>query len=1180
MKKPDSTANTIRRIRDLPICISVTFLNHKSMNNKNKKTKWTTKKTKILFFVSLFFLFFSETEAMPLPNYAQKQSFTINFENKTIQEVFTYIEHNSEFVFLFYADILDTRRKVNVSVKNESIQALLNQILNDTPITYEIKDRQIILVNKAKQPVQETPSVTKTQEQKKVTGKVVDETGEALPGVAIQVKGTPRGVSTDIDGSFSIDVKSTDVLIFSCIGMEDQSIAVENKSNFLIKLHEKSDLLDEVTVVAFAKQKKESVIASISTVKPSELRVPSSNLTTSFAGKIAGVIAYQRTGEPGEDNAQFFIRGVTSFGTGKVDPLILIDGVEMTTEDLSRITTDDIASFSIMKDANATALYGARGANGVILVTTKEGHEGVVRVQFRAEGAYSSPTEQIDFSDPVTYMKLHNNAVQTRRPGTRLPYDEKKINYTERGIDPVRYPANDWQNLLFDKNTFNQRYNLNISGGGKTAHYYIAASYTKDNGIIKMDKRQNFNNNISIRKYSLRSNINVNLTKTTEAIVRLSGVFDDQQGPLDGGTDLYNKAVHANPVYFLPFYEPDAANMQTKHILFGNTASGTYLNPYADMLKGYKSNDRSSMYVQFELKQNLDFITEGLSARGMFNINRFAQLEVKRQYKPFFYTLSPNIIGSDDYILEPLNPDNGTDYLDYVPGGKKMENTMYFEGALQYSTTIAKKHSISGLMVFTLREKKNNSYETLQLSLPSRNLGLAGRATYSYEDRYFVEVNFGYNGSERFSQHERWGFFPSAGLGWIVSNEAFMKPCKDFITKLKLKATYGLVGNDEIGDSEDRFYYLSNLNMSNGDRGISFGDDYGYNRPGISISRYEDPYITWEISRKSNFGLELNIKNSLELQVDYFMDNKSQILQKREDVPTTMGLQATPKANIGKAAGRGVEISVDYNKSFNKNLWAIIRGNFTYATNEFRMYEEPDYSNTPWRSHMGQKIKQQWGYVAERLFLDEEEVKNSPVQAFGEYGAGDIKYKDINMDGRIDENDQVPIGYPTDPEIIYGFGLSLGYKSFDFSCFFQGSAHSAFWISPDNIAPFVSGKSEWGTTNRALLQTIADDHWSENNRNVYAFWPRLSAEPINNNNQKSTWWMRDGSFLRLKNIEVGYTFPKEWVKKCYAQNLRLYASASNVFQLRKFKMWDPEQAGNAFNYPLQRVINFGVSLEF
>lgn len=1013
------------------------------------------------------------------------------------------------------------------------------------------------------------------QEQVLVKGKVIEaETGEPLPGVSILIQNSTRGVITDIDGTFEIRVVPSDKLVFSFLGMESQTIEVGDKTFIDVSMHPMVSELDEVTVVAFGKQKKESVVSSITTVAPTELQVPSSNLTTAFAGRIAGLISYQRSGEPGQDNAQFFIRGITSFGTGKRDPLILIDGVEMTSEDLSRLTADDIASFSVMKDANATALYGARGANGVILVTTKEGREGEVKVQFRAEGSFSSPTENIKFADPVTYMKLHNEAVRTRSPGVRLPYDEKKINYTERGIDPIRYPAVDWQDLLFDKNTFNQRYNLNISGGGKIARYYIAASYAIDNGIIKVDKRQNFNNNIKLKKYSLRSNVNVNLTPTTEAIVRLNGVFDDYQGPLDGGTDLYHKAVSANPVYFLPYYEPDEANIFTKHILFGNYGSGGYMNPYAEMLKGYRSDDRSSMYVQFELKQKLDFITEGLFARAMFNINRFAQLEVKRQYQPFFYTLAPQIGNSKDYQLIALNPDSGTDYLDYLPGEKKMENSMYFEGALQYNKSFAKKHALSGMLVFTLRELKNNTYNTLQLSLPHRNAGLAGRATYGYDDRYLLEANFGYNGSERFAKNERWGFFPSFGLGWIVTNEKFMAPYLNTFSKIKLKATYGLVGNDAIGPAEDRFFYLSNLNMSDDGRGISFGDTYSYYRPGISISRYEDPYITWEVSRKANYGVELNLWNSLEIQADYFTEKRSNILQTRSDIPSTMGLQATPRANIGKASGRGIDISVDYSKIFNKDFWTVIRGNFTYATSEFLVYEEPDYASIgiPWRSHVSQKLSQRWGYIAERLFVDDEEVKNSPVQSFGEYGAGDIKYKDINKDGCIDEKDLVPIGYPTTPEIIYGFGLSAGYRNFDFSCFFQGSGRSSFWIDPGATGPFIG--------ERALLQVIADSHWSEANRDIYAFWPRLSDTEISNNNQTSTWWMRDGSFLRLKSLEIGYRFPDNISKLIHSKNARIYASGSNLFQIRKFKLWDPEQAGNPFNYPLQRVINIGLNIEF
>jgi TonB-linked SusC/RagA family outer membrane protein len=1018
-----------------------------------------------------------------------------------------------------------------------------------------------------------------------IKGKVIDQDGNALPGTAVVVQGTTVGATTNDEGDYILNnVSAGSILEFMLVGYVTQQIKITgDRTTINAILLEESESLEDVTIVAFGQQKKESVLASITTVNPSELKVPSSNLTTALAGRIAGLISYQRTGEPGQDNAQFFIRGVTTFGTGKVDPLILIDGVEMTSDDLARLTTDDIASFSIMKDANATALYGARGANGVILVTTKEGREGKVRVQFRAEGSYSAPTETVRLTDPVTYMKLHNEAVRTRYYMAELPYRNEKIVNTERGIDPVRYPAVDWLDMLFNDHTFNQRYNLNVSGGGAVARYYIAASYAKDNGIINVDKRNNFNSNINIDKYVLRANVNVNLTKTTEAIVRLHGAFDDYSGPLDGGADLYKKAMNANPVYFLPFYEPDKANVATNHILFGNI-NPTYLNPYAEMVKGYKSNDRSNMLAQFELKQNFDFITEGLSARAMFNVSRYSLLAIKNAYKPFFYTVNT---ASNEYTLAPLNPDGGTDYLEVLSSDKTVTSSMYFEGALQYNRTFADKHSVSGLMVYTLRESLNGKTTSVQIGLPHRNLGLAGRLTYGYANRYFFEANFGYNGSERFAENERFGFFPSIGGGWIVSNEAFMEPLKKVISKLKLKATYGLVGNDAIGDDNDRFFYLSELKMSDDDKKFSFGDEYSNTRPGISISRYADPQITWEISRKTNLAFELNLWNSLEIQMDYFTEKRSKILQKRTDIPTTMGLQADPSSNVGKANGSGIDLSVDYSKTFSKNFWAIVRGNFTYASSKYELYDEPDYVDTPWRLHRGQKISQQYGYIAERLFLDENEVQNSPRQMFDSYRAGDIKYKDINGDMQIDQNDQVPIGFPTTPEIIYGFGVSVGYQNIDFSCFFQGSARSSFWIDAEQSAPFINRSDEEVdkllhdfTTHRAMLQYWADDHWSEDDKNVYALWPRLQESRNKNNLQRSTWFMRDGTFLRLKTMEIGYTLPQQWTKAINIQNIRLYLSGNNLLVFSKFKMWDPEMAGNGLAYPIQRVFNVGVNIEF
>lgn len=1159
------------------------------MNNNIKKTKWIIKKTKILFFVSLFLLYLPTTEAIPLSNYAQTQNFTINFEKKTIQEVFTYIEQNSEFVFLFYADILDTNKKVNVSVKNESIQAILNQILKNTQVTYEIKDRQIILVKKAKQSDPATPAVTKTQQQKKVTGKVVDETGESLPGVAIQVKGTPRGVTTDIDGSFSIDVKNTDVLVFTYLGMEDQSVTVDKKNVLTIVMKTKADELEGVEVVAFAKQKKESVLGAISTIKPAELKIPSSNLTTSFAGRIAGVISYQRSGEPGQDNAEFFIRGVTTFGTGKADPLILIDNIELSANDLARVSPDDIASFSVLKDATATALYGARGANGVILVTTKEGKEGKVSVSFRIENSLSAPVKEVELSDPLTFMKLHNESVRTRDPLGDLPYLDSEIAAREEGRNPYVYPVVDWKKMLIKDYTMNQRGNLSLSGGGKVARYYVALTYSRDNGILKSDPENNFDNNIQINKYSVRSNVNLNLTKTTELGVRVSGTFDDSQSPqsvggMSGGQSMYNNAIKASPVLFPAFYKPDKANMHTKHILFGNYGqSFNYMNPYAEMLKGYTQAQRTVINAQLELKQNLEIITEGLKFRLMGNVTRNSSFDMSRGYNPFYYSIGAYDKMTDIYKLNALNPDVGTDYLNFKEGGKGVSGSLYLESSLSYDRVFNDIHSISGMLVYMARESLDANAGSLEKSLPSRNLGLSGRFTYGLLDRYYTEFNFGYNGSERFDKNNRWGFFPSAGLGWVVSKEGFWEDSflSKYVQMLKFKGSYGIVGNDNIAD--DRFFYLSQVNMNDDKKKHSFGTEFNESSNGITISRYADPKIGWEISHKLNLGFETKLFNSLEIQAEYFHEKRTNILQERADIPSLIGLQVQPKANIGEALGGGVDISVDYNKIINKDLWITARGNFTYASSEFSIYEEPDYSmTTPWKSKVGQKLSQKYGLIAERLFIDEQDVLNSPRQQFGDYMAGDIKYKDINNDGLIDNQDEVPIGYPTTPEIIYGFGISAGYKDFDFSCFFQGSARSSFWIDPEAITPFVNSidKNIGKIGNNAVMKFIEEDHWSETDPNAYALWPRLSSYAVGNNNKRSTWWMRNGNFLRLKSAEVGYTLPAQAANKIKMANLRVYLSGSNLFCLSNFKLWDPEMGGNGLGYPVQRVFNVGLQVSF
>ena len=1103
------------------------------------------------------------------------QHITLSIQNGTVRQVLKEIENQCDMVFMYDYSRMNLNKLISIKANNEPLEAVLKRITQETDLSYEIVGRQIVLSPK---PIV-TPDKTGIMQQGiRIVGTVFDNNGELLPGVSVVIRGTTTGINTDANGEFNITVPDdTSVLIFSYIGYKPQEVTVGAKRILVVIMQEDVAELEEVVVVAFGKQRKESVVSSITTVRTGDLKVPSSNLTTALTGRIAGLISYQRSGEPGQDNADFFVRGITSFGTGKVNPLILIDGVELSTEDLSRLNTDDIASFSVMKDANATALYGARGANGVILVTTKEGSEGKARFSVRFENSLSAPTKEVELADPITYMLLGNEAVRTRDPLGVIPYSNEKIANTGRG-NPYVYPATDWRKLMFKDYTMNQRLNMNISGGGKIARYYVAASFNKDNGILNVDKRNNFNNNIDLRKYLLRSNVNINVTPTTELIVRLHGTFDDYTGPLDGGTGVYNKVMRTNPVLFPAYFPIDKAHEYTQHILFGNTTGANYINPYADMVRGYRDASTTLVLAQLELKQDLGFLLKGLSARGLFNTTRYSYFDVSRYYNPFYYRIGSYDKYTDIYKLTELNPTGGTEYLNYSEGQKDVSSTVYFEAAVQYDNTFADDHTVSSLLVFTGREELRGNAGDLQLSLPYRNLGLSGRLTYSFKNTYFIEGNFGYNGSERFDKNHRWGFFPSIGAGYLISNETFWEQLQQTVSKLKLKATYGLVGNDAIGSDRDRFFYLSNVNLNDGGRGMSFGSEWSYYRSGVSFSRYEDPNITWETAYKQNYGIEIGLFDKIEILADYFRENRTSILQSRASIPSTMGLQATPQSNIGEAFASGVDMSVDYTQSFASDFWLAARGNFTYATSEYRVYEEPDYSlTTPWRSHVGQKLSQQWGLIAERLFIDEADVSNSPRQAYGEYMAGDIKYKDINMDGLIDDRDRVPIGYPTTPEIIYGFGFSLGYKHLDLSAFFQGSTYSSFWIDVPSVTPFAN-TTDGVISQNALMKVIADNHWSEDYRNPRAFWPRLSSRVVDNNAQRNTWFMCDGTFFRLKTAELGYTLPPSLTRKIRIEVMRFYLSGTNLWTLSKFKLWDPEMAGNGLGYPVQRVVNIGLNI--
>lgn len=866
-----------------------------------------------------------------------------------------------------------------------------------------------------------------------------------------------------------------------------------------------------------------------------------------------------------------------------MDPLILIDNIESSTTDLARLQVDDIESFSVLKDATARAVYGARGANGVLLITTKEGREGKVSVSLRVENSLSSPTRKVEIADPVTYMRMANEAVLGRDPLGTIPYEQSKIENTAAGSDPLLYPMVDWRKELLKDFAMNQRMNLSVRGGGKVARYFVSGGFNQDNGVLKVPHRSNFNNNINLKSYSLRGNIDISLTKSTNLGVRLSGSFDDYNGPINGGSQVYHDIMRTPPSLFLPFYPPGETYKFLKHIMFGNYGSGNYLNPYADMVKGYKQYSRSNMQAQ--LNQNLSFITKGLNFTMRATTSRYGYFDIARKYNPFYYQLmglDPN--GNLSYNL--LNENTGTEFLDYSEDNKNLNSVFFLQSILDYKKSIGKSN-ISGMLVSMARSELTGNAGSLQQSLAHRNLGVSGRFTYDYKTRYFFEFNFGYNGSERFDKNHRFGFFPSFGVAWNVFKEDFWKTVEPVVSNFRIKATYGLIGNDEIGSPTQRFFYLSEVNMNASERGWSFGYNLDNTENGINVTRYSNSDITWETGFKSDIGVEFTLLNKLEIAADYFHEVRKNIFMQRSDIPTSMGLTANVYANVGKAMGQDVDISANYQTNLYNGSWIKGMANFTYATSKYLFYEEPDYQY-PWLYRTGYPINISRGYIAERLFIDEKDVYNSPEQQLGgEVMPGDIKYLDVNGDGKITSLDRVPIGQPTVPEINFGFGVSMGHKRFDFSVFFEGLACESFFINPSAISPFRSYAYSGDGSGSAIvqnqvLQVVADNYWSESNRDLYAFYPRLSWINGNPNNEvTSTWWMRDGSFIRLKQLEVGYSFENTGIlKKADVKNMRIYANGSNLLTLSKFNLWDVEMGSNGLAYPIQRVFNVGIKLNF
>ncbi len=1043
------------------------------------------------------------------------------------------------------------------------------------------------------------PSHSEAEQQRKVSGRVLDEAGQPLVGVTIISTVTTQGVITDAEGTFELRVGANDKLMVSYLGMEDQTVEVGDKNYIEVTMVSQASAMEEVTVVAFGTQKKESVVASITAVSPKDLKVPSGNLTSALAGRMAGLISYQQSGEPGADNAKFFVRGVTSFGYSQ-DPLILLDGFEISTDDLAAVESDNIEQFVILKDATAAALYGSKGANGVISVTTKRGREGPAKVFFRHESMFSTPTQIPDAVDGVTYMQLYNEAYTNDFPGKAPRYTAQKILNTREAVNPYAYPNVDWYNEMFNDFAYNMRFTVNVSGGGKVVNYYVSGTYVNENGVLKNNRLNNFDNNVQVDRFNITAKVNVNITKTTKLEVNMQSVFKNYGGPNNSagtgeGSDsnasdatvVFNNVWRGNPIEFPKYYSTeylygenaDELKSMPGRVLFGKDATNSMTNPYAEMVKGYKDGFNNTIISMFTLNQDLKFVTPGLAAHAKVNIKNYSAYESRRSYSPWYYTLDEYDEFENKYSLMQVGGDGNTTLSD-ANTTRETTSKLYFEAGVTYSRTFNDAHEVNAVLLYTQEENKKSGtsdVRTIQAALPSRNQGIRFRTTYAYKGRYMVEGSLTYNGSEKFAEKYRWGLFPSVGVGYMISNEDFWQPISRYVNKLKLRYSWGTVGNDNIASESDRFMFLSSITGG--------GDGYTANSLGTShygsykIERMANETITWEVATKQNIGFDMSLFNAVDIMVEYFTEKRSGIYQQRASIPASTGLSGDDLyGNVGGAKSHGVDASVDINYSFNKDAFISGRFNFTYAKSEVTEKDEPAYKESlKHLSRVGYPAAQSWGYIAERLFIDAGDVANSPKQEVADAAvvqAGDIKYKDINGDGVVNSNDQVALGFPTySPEINYGFGLSGGYKSFDLSFFFQGQGRGSFFINPNDIVPFAGYRN--------CLQYIADSHWSPNNPVAQAFWPRLSTGTATNNMvSNSTWWLRNSSFLRLKSVEFGYSIAPKILKKTPIKQFRVYAQGSNLFVMSGFKLWDPEMGSNGLGYPLQRVFSLGLQVQF
>lgn len=1136
------------------------------------------RKSKVLGLFLCFLLLGIDYSFASYNNYSQFKTLSVSMSNSTLREVLKTIEKSSQFVFFYLDDAVNLERKVSIDSKNKNIEEILSELFEGTSCTYRISDRQIFISGKA-------PASTEQQQNKrKISGRVTDIKGEPLIGVNVTVDGDANGSITNMDGLYEIFVtKKSVVLKFTYIGFKTSEIRTNASTNIYdVTLEEQVNELEETVIVGYGTQRKISNIGAQSSMKMEDIKTPSASLTTTLAGRLAGVVAVQRTGEPGKDAADIWIRGISTPNTSS--PLVLVDGVERSFND---IDPEDIESLTTLKDASATAVYGVRGANGVILIKTKPGKVGKPTVSADYYESFTRFTKMVDLEDGITYMNAANEAM--RNDGIATKYTEDQIRNTIAGKDSYLYPNVDWLKEIFNDWGHNRRVNVNVRGGSEKVAYYASVSYFNETGMTVTDKNINtYDSKMKYSRYNFTTNLNIDVTPTTKVEIGAQGYLGEGNYPAISSADLYNAAMSISPVEY-----PKMFFVNGQAYVPGTSTNNNFNNPYSQATRrGYDNLTKNQIYSNLRITQDLDMLTKGLKLTAMYAFDVYNEIHVHQDRAESTYnfldTSVPYDMDGQPILQRIYEGSNVLSYKQETSGNKKT----YLEASLNYDRTFNDDHRVSALFLFNQQSKLLYPKGTLEDAIPYRMMGIAGRATYSWKDRYFAEFNIGYNGAENFSPKHRFGTFPAFGVGWVISNEKFWQPLSKAVSFLKIRYTDGKVGNSEVSDR--RFMYLDQM-KENGDYGYKFGPNgtkwAGYETVNMAVD------LIWEESRKQDLGIDLKLFNDdLSIVFDLFKERRENILLKREhSMPSFLGYNTSaPYGNIGIIENKGFDGTIEYNKRINKDWVIALRGNVTFNKDKWIQGELPE-QKYEWMNQYGRNINGAKGYVAEGLFTQAEiddmarweslSAANKAItpkpfaSQFGTVKAGDIKYKDLNNDGQIDAYDQTYISRGDVPTTVYGFGFTVGWKDLSVGMMFQGVAGAERVLNGSSINPFNGGG---GSGN---LYSNIDDRWTEENPDQNAFYPRLSygSETTSsiNNFQKSTWWVRNMNFLRLKTLQISYNLPKPWVNKVHLKNAAVYVMGTNLFTLSRFKLWDPElNTDNGASYPNTTSYSVGINFTF